>query len=160
MKRFLLSAVLLSSPLLALAANVGVSISLGDPTFYGQIELGNAPPPPVMYGRPVIIQAAPVGVAIQPLYLRVPVMHSKNWRRYCAMYNACGRPVYFVQDNWYRNVYAPQYRAQYPHGRMEERHEEMRRDERREEMRRDDHRDERRDDHRDERHEDHHDDRR
>jgi len=158
MKRFLLSAALLTSPLLALAVNVGVSINLGDPAFYGQIELGNAPPPPVMYGSPVIIQPGQVGIALQPLYLRVPLQHSRNWRRYCSMYNACGRPVYFVKDTWYRNVYAPQYRAQYPHGRMEERGAPVRVEEHRD--RHDDHHEDRRDDRRDDHHDDHRDDRR
>ncbi|PRC92415.1 hypothetical protein [Solimicrobium silvestre] len=114
MNRFLISLALLASPLLANAGpNVGVSVNIGQPGFYGQIELGNVPPPPVMYGTPMIIQPAPVGVVVQPLYLRVPSSHYRNWRHYCGRYNACGRPVYFVQDNWYRNTYAPQYRHEH-----------------------------------------------
>ena len=45
-----------------------------------------------------------------PIYLRVPPGHQRNWGRYCANYGACGQPVYFVQDNWYRDVYSPYYR--------------------------------------------------
>jgi len=45
--------------------------------------------------------------------LRVPPGHQKNWKRYCGRYEACGRPVYFVRDDWYNNVYAPQYRERH-----------------------------------------------
>ena len=56
-------------------------------------------------------------VVYQPVYLRVPPGHEKNWRKHCQRYNACGRPVYFVQDTWYTNVYAPQYRAEHGGGK-------------------------------------------
>ncbi len=36
--------------------------------------------------------------------------HEKHWRKHCAQYNACGRPVYFVRDDWYNNEYVPRYR--------------------------------------------------
>ena len=45
----------------------------------------------------------------QPVYLWVPPGHQKNWRKHCGRYDACGRPVYFVQDNWYNTVYVPRY---------------------------------------------------
>ncbi|QYJ78150.1 hypothetical protein [Shewanella acanthi] len=93
----------------AVAADVGVSIDIGDPNFYGQINIGKFPRPPVIYEQPVIIQQAPV--MYEPIYLRVPPGHAKKWRRYCANYGACGRPVYFVQDGWYRDEYAPRYRS-------------------------------------------------
>jgi len=57
----------------------------------------------------VVIYPVP-GVVYEPLYLRVPPGHAKSWKRYCGRYDACGRPVYFVQDNWYRNQYIPAYR--------------------------------------------------
>jgi hypothetical protein len=44
----------------------------------------------------------------QPVYLWVPPGHQKNWRKHCYRYNACGVPVYFVQENWYRGHVAPQ----------------------------------------------------
>lgn len=93
------------------AADVGVSVSIGDPNFYGQIDIGNVPRPPVIYSQPVIISHPAVTYVPAPLYLRVPPVHAKNWRKYCYRYDACGRPVYFVQDSWYSNVYAPQIRA-------------------------------------------------
>jgi hypothetical protein len=43
----------------------------------------------------------------QPIYLRVPPGHEKHWAKYCKRYGACGQPVFFVQDNWYRDVYTP-----------------------------------------------------
>lgn len=138
MKKILLAALLGLSALAAAtasAANVGVSVSIGDPNFYGAIDIGNYPPPQLVQPGPVVI-APVVGVAPPPLYLHVPVEHYNNWRRYCGMYNACGRPVYFVHDTWYRNVYAPRYRNEHVvHQEMrheEIRHEEIRHEEHRE----------------------------
>ncbi|MFC5519581.1 hypothetical protein [Polaromonas jejuensis] len=67
------------------------------PGVYGRIDIGNAPPPPLIYAQPVIIQRAPVLVQQPPLYLHVPPGHAKNWAKHCARYNACGQPVYFVR---------------------------------------------------------------
>jgi hypothetical protein len=115
MKRFLFTVALaaaLVAPTLA-AADVGVSVSLGQPGFYGQIDLGNAGPPPVVYARPVIINRGPPGAVVEPLYLHVPSNHARNWRRYCGRYDACGRQVYFVKDDWYNKVYVPHYRDEH-----------------------------------------------
>lgn len=101
------------------AADVGVSISIGQPGFYGQIDIGNFPRPPLIYPEPVIIRPVPVGVVVQPVYLRVPPGHAKDWGRYCGRYNACGRPVYFVQDRWYNEVYVPRYQEQHRGGHDE-----------------------------------------
>ena len=68
------------------------------PGVYGRIDIGNAPPPPVIYAQPVIIQRTPVYVEQRPLYLRVPPGHEKNWAKHCQKYNACGQPVYFVRE--------------------------------------------------------------
>ena len=62
--------------------------------------------PVVIYPQPVIIEQRTVNVVRQPIYLRVPPGHDKNWRKHCSRYQACGQPVYFVQDDWYRDVYA------------------------------------------------------
>lgn len=94
----------------AMAADVGVSVTVGEPGFYGRIDIGNVLRPQVIYNNPVVIQRPAVGYIEQPLYLRVPPGHAKNWSKHCARYDACGRPVYFVQENWYNNVYVPQYR--------------------------------------------------
>jgi hypothetical protein len=116
MKMFILAAAMAVSIFPALAADVGVSISIGQPGFYGHIDIGGFPQPQLVYPTPVIIQQAPVGVVRQPIYLHVPPGHAKNWSKHCRSYNACGQPVYFVQENWYNNEYAPRYREKHGKG--------------------------------------------
>lgn len=122
MKRLILAGLLAaaaSAP--ALAADVGVSVSVGQPGFYGRIDIGNYPQPAVIYPQPVVIAPAPYAVVQQPIYLRVPPGHAKNWGKYCGRYNACGQRVYFVQDGWYRDVYAPRYRDDHRHDQRDDR---------------------------------------
>lgn len=111
MKRLL--ALLLLPVLVApvFAADVAVSVSVGDPRFYGRIDIGGFPQPQLLYPEPVIIQPAPSAVVVQPIYVRVPPAQAKDWRKHCKKYKLCGQPVYFVQDNWYTQVYVPEYRA-------------------------------------------------
>jgi hypothetical protein len=85
-------------------ANVGVSISIDQPGFYGRINIGDQPPP-LIYQQPMIIQQTPVAVYQRPIYLHVPPGHYKRWAQYCGRYRACGQPVYFVQDGWARQHY-------------------------------------------------------
>lgn len=110
MKRFLLAAVLALAAVPALA-QVGVAINVGAPDFYGQIVIGGAPAPQLIYAQPVVVAPAPQYVGAAPIYLRVPPGQAKHWRKYCKHYGACGRPVYFVRDDWYRGQYVPYYRA-------------------------------------------------
>ncbi|MGL4995236.1 MAG: hypothetical protein ACRC6G_03585 [Deefgea sp.] len=103
-----ITALLLSiAALSATAANVDVSIHLGDPNFYGAIDLGQRYQPQVIYERPIIVQQS--RYSDRPIYLRVPPGHTKQWKRHCAAYGACGRPVYFVKDSWYREAYRDRY---------------------------------------------------
>lgn len=109
----------------AYSADVGVSVSIGQPGFYGRIDIGDYPPPMVIYPQPVIIERVPMGRA--PIYLRVPPGHAKHWSRHCREYNACGERVYFVQDSWYQREYVPQYQERNSERRYErgnERHDE------------------------------------
>jgi hypothetical protein len=92
----------------AWAADAGFLGSLGDPGYYGQLDMGNAGRPPVINGQPVLVEHRYHNLA--PIYVRAPPGQTKNWARYCDRYNACTRPTYFVKDNWYRDVYAPGYR--------------------------------------------------
>ena len=119
MKRFLIAAAItaatLSTPVLA--ADVGVSVSIGQPGFYGRLDLGGFPAPALLYPQPVMIQRVPVGRP--PLYLRVPPGHAKHWNKHCREYGACGEQVYFVRDDWYHSEYAPRYQER--HGRGYER---------------------------------------
>ena len=127
----------------SLAAHAGtpiINLSVGgeiSPGVYGQIQFGNAPPPPVLYEQPRIIVRQSPNVVVEPLYLHVPPGHARNWAKHCRKYDACNRPVYFVKSA----EYEPGYRARRDEGRRHE----GRRDERRDEGRGDEgRRDERR----------------
>lgn len=103
MKQWGLFSVALPLAVTAHATDVGVSIQVGQPGFYGRIDIGNAPPP-VVLAEPVWVQRRPVQVA--PVYMRIPPGHQKNWAKHCARYDACGVPVYFVREDWYQSRYA------------------------------------------------------
>ena len=109
MKKLLFIVLIGLSAVSAQAADVGVSISIGDPGFFGRIDIGSAPKPEVVSPRPIVVQPGPAYGKQEPLYLRVPPGHQKNWNRHCGQYNACDRPVYFVRDSWYDKVYVPHY---------------------------------------------------
>jgi hypothetical protein len=127
MKRILIAAAIAASfATPAVAADVGVSVSVGQPGFYGRIDIGGFPPPRVIYAQPRVVQ--PVVVEREPIYLRVPPGHARHWRKYCGQYNACGERVYFVQDDWYNREYAPRYREQ--HGNRGDEHREQHGDDR------------------------------
>ncbi|MGE5169962.1 MAG: glycine zipper 2TM domain-containing protein [Rudaea sp.] len=113
MKRMLclLAALAASAP--ALAGDVGVSVQVGQPGFYGRIDVGSMPPPPTLYAEPIVVTRAPVGVVGEPIYLRVPPGHARHWSKHCHRYGACGRPVYFVQERWYNEVYVPRHAHEY-----------------------------------------------
>lgn len=86
--------------------NVGISVGVAQPGLYGRIDIGNFPAPPVVYAQPLVIHPTPVAVYQRPIYLYVPPGHQKNWSKHCSRYNACGQPVYFVQEGWVREHYA------------------------------------------------------
>ena len=114
MKTLIIAAALAAAAAPAMA-QTNVSIQIGQPGFYGRIDLGGYAPPPVVYAQPIIVERE-VRYAEQPVYLRVPPGHMKKWSRHCAEYNACGQQVYFVRDDWYANTYAPRYREEHRHG--------------------------------------------
>lgn len=111
-------AMVLTSGLLH-AVNVDVNINIGQPGYYGRIDIGDFGRPRLIYSEPRVIyrNVAPR----EPVYLHVPPGHAKNWGKHCAKYNACGERVYFVQNNWYEREYVPRYQAR--HNAREERHE-------------------------------------
>ena len=110
MKRIFALALSLGVAAAALAqTTVGVSIGINQPGVYGRINIGALPPPALVFPQPVIIVPPQVVLERRPIYLYVPEAHQRDWRSYCGRYSACGQPVYFVQDNWYRNEYAPAY---------------------------------------------------
>lgn len=143
MKRFLIAVAIAAATITtqSLAADVGVSLSIGQPGFYGQIDIGDYPRPRVIYSQPVIVERG-VYMNRPPLYLRVPPMHARNWKRHCRAYRACGQQVYFVNDDWYQREYVPRYQERH-HNRGDKRRD--RRDDRRDDRRNYDQRDHGRD---------------
>jgi len=61
MKRFLIAAAVAATTLTApaFAADVGVSISIGEPGFYGRLDIGDFPQPQVIYRQPIIVERGP-----------------------------------------------------------------------------------------------------
>jgi len=117
MKRCLIVAAFFAATTPALAENVGVSISVGQPGFYGRIDILDFPQPQLVYSEPVVVQAVPVNVRSQPIYLHVPPGHAKDWRKHCRKYNACSQRGYFVQESWYNDVFVPRYRERKQDGK-------------------------------------------
>ncbi|MHB8915119.1 MAG: hypothetical protein ACYC4K_04830 [Thiobacillus sp.] len=111
------------------AANVDVNINIGQPGYYGRIDIGDFGRPQLIYSEPRVIYRNVT--PREPIYLHVPPGHAKNWSKHCAKYNACGERVYFVQDRWYEREYVPRYQARHERDdsredRHDERHEERR----------------------------------
>ena len=97
----------------AAAADVGVSLSIGQPGFYGRIDIGDAyyPQPRIIYREPIVIERG--SYDSPPIYLNVPPGHSRDWRKHCRHYNTCGERVYFVNNDWYNREYAPRYQSKH-----------------------------------------------
>lgn len=119
MKQLLVAAALIITATPLFAADVNVSLSVGQPGFYGRIDIGDYPQPRVLYRQPRMVER--VELDRPPIYMRVPPGHAQNWRRHCREYNACGERVYFVQDNWYRHEYMPRYRDRHQDYRDDDR---------------------------------------
>ena len=101
------------------AGDLGINIILSGqvaPGVYGQVQLGNTAPPPLVYAQPMLIE--PQEAPPPPVYLHVPPGHARNWRKHCREYNACNRPVYFVRSA----EYEPDYARNHGHDRDDHRH--------------------------------------
>jgi hypothetical protein len=113
----------LGAAALAHAGDVSVSVNVATPGLFGQITLGGGvPAPELIMPRAVVAVPARVIVGVpppEPLYLHVPPGHEKHWAKHCREYNACGRPVYFVSDHWYQEVYVPHHRMHDEHREVE-----------------------------------------
>ena len=91
-------------PAYTAAADVRVIVSSDvRPGLYGRVEIGSAPPPPLLYPEPVVVVRRPRPAPVQPIYLHVPPGHAKHWNKHCSKYNACGVPVYFVKSQEYES---------------------------------------------------------
>lgn len=95
------------------SAQIGVSVHIGEPGYYGRIDIGDYPRPRLIYAEPLIIERVRIR---EPIYLHVPPGHAKDWRKHCKHYDACARPVYFVDDRWYQDEYVPRYRERHGKG--------------------------------------------
>ena len=135
MRKLLVTALALGAIGSAMAQpSVGLSIGINQPGIYGQINIGALPAPALVAPQPVIIARGSVDAP--PAYLYVPIAEQRNWRRYCGKYNACGRPVYFVREDWVRDRYAHEHPgwdhrgapAAHAERRQEERHDHDRHD--------------------------------
>lgn len=101
-----LAALLIAGAGVSRAGDLDIHVILSGqvaPGVYGQVELGNGPPPPVVYSQPMLIE--PQSSPLPPVYLHVPPGHAKNWSKHCHEYHACNRRVYFVRSA----EYAPDY---------------------------------------------------
>jgi len=110
----LLSCSLLLGNAQAADIDVGVSIGISQPGVYGRIDIGRFPQPQVIVAQPVLVRPAPR--PMEPVYLWVPPGHQKNWRKHCHRYQACGAPVYFVQESWYQDHVMRDHRKGGKHG--------------------------------------------
>jgi hypothetical protein len=113
MKTVLHSVLITVSLGVPLAADVNVTIPIGEPGYYGFIEIGDFPRPRLIYREPVLVSE--VAHSPPPVYLVVPPGHAKRWPDYCHDYGYCGQPVYFVEPGWYQEVYVPEYRKRHGH---------------------------------------------
>lgn len=106
-----------------------ISVEIAQPGVYGRIIVGDARPA-VIYAEPVIVAPARYAPVRRPIYLYVPPGHQRQWDKHCHRYEACGQPVYFVQEGWVREHHA----RHRPH-RAEHRHAQPRRQARRDDRR-------------------------
>lgn len=104
--RTLISTVALLAAATAHAQQANISID-GPPLpgLFGRVQINaGLPLPPVYLPKPVVVNPPRVALPApaEPVYLWVPPGHRKNWKAHCGRYDACGRPVYFVQERWVR----------------------------------------------------------
>ena len=67
--------------------------------------------PALISPNPIIIERE--HLVEQPTYVYVPADQRSDWARYCGKYDACSRPVYFVEERWYTDVYVPHYKSKH-----------------------------------------------
>lgn len=96
---------------LLLATLVGGADAAGaaddlDASFFGPITLGaDVPKPEFIRKKPLIAKPGAAPAEGRPLILHVRPGQEERWSAHCAAYAACDRPVLFVRENWYRDVY-------------------------------------------------------
>jgi hypothetical protein len=83
-----------------------------DPAFFGRLDMAGMPKPQLMSKRPVRAVGLAHDDGATPLVLHVPPGQERRWGAACQAYGACGVPVLFVTEAWYRQVYLPRVGAQ------------------------------------------------
>ncbi len=139
MRLIVFSAVLLVGAGASHAGGLDIHVLLSGevaPGLYGQVNIGDERPPPIVYPQPILIE--PQQTSAPPIYLHVPPEHARNWRRHCHEYGACNRPVYFVRSQ----EYEPEYQRHYQEHERERELERQRWQEREHDKSRDNDRDE------------------
>ncbi len=98
----------------ALAAMMAAVMAAGvasakdtDPGIYGAIDVSRFPKPATLNSRPVTATAPAKRGKAQPIYVHVTAGEARHWHGTCQTYDACGVPVYFVTEGWFRSVYLP-----------------------------------------------------
>jgi hypothetical protein len=116
---------LAAAALPASAADVGVALQFSEPGVYGRVDIGRFPQAQVILSTPMIAEPPPVPPPrpVEPVYLWVPPEHQKHWKQHCREYHACGQPVYFVHEDWYRDHVMAERRHDEGHGYGREHHE-------------------------------------
>lgn len=107
----------------SLAGDLGINVILSGeikPGIYGQVQIGNAPRPVVVYEKPRVIVIDKRYFHEEPIYLHVPPGHAKNWDKHCHAYHACERHVYFVRSQ----EYEPEYQREHEHDHDHDSHKE------------------------------------
>ncbi|MFO1390387.1 hypothetical protein [Cellvibrio sp.] len=90
------------------AGDLGINVILSGeikPGVYGEVQIGNAPRPVVVYDQPRVIVVSKRYINEPPIYLHVPPGHAKHWDKHCGEYHACERRVYFVRSEEYDSGY-------------------------------------------------------
>ena len=108
MRKLLLTSLLAALSSGAFAGDLGINVILSgeiQPGVYGQVEIGNAPRPRLVYERPRTVVVERRYIHAEPVYLHVPPGHAMHWEKHCQAYHACGRPVYFVRSEEYEPEY-------------------------------------------------------
>jgi hypothetical protein len=102
----------------ASASDLGINVIVAGeihPGVYGQVQIGNAPRPVVVYEQPRVIVVDRRYEREEPIYLHVPPGHAKHWDKHCREYHACERRVYFVRSEEYEPAYQERERERYEH---------------------------------------------
>ena len=105
---FLMGLASIQAPSSAMAADLDLNVILSGevrPGVYGQVQIGNAPRPVVVYEQPRVVVVDRRYVNEAPIYLHVPPGHARHWDRHCHDYHACSRRVYFVRSEEYEPNY-------------------------------------------------------